>query len=190
MPEPMTRAILFDLVGVLLFPREDTSPDRLVDAVDRRIGQTTDDSRLRAEILQQFHLTDGQFDQVLARVADKYTAFPSIWKLLPDLRERYLLGIINNGTYLTFGIFNTRYGLDRNFDLFLCSAQAGICKPDARIYRLACERLGVRPDQCLFMDDSAENTFAAGEVGMKTIHWPTRQVGFQRFREWLESEAV
>ena len=185
----MTRAILFDLVGVLLFPREDYSPDERTDAVDSLIGQSTDDVRLRAEVSQRFRLTGMEFDHIIARVADKYTDFPPIWELLPDLRKRYRLGIINNGTSLTFAAFDARYDLERNFDLFLSSAREGICKPDARIFRLACERLDVPPGQCLFMDDAAENITAASQFGMKTIYWSNRQVGFHRFQEWLKGEV-
>ena len=190
MPDQMTRVILFDLVGVLLFPRQDYSPDEIVDAVDRLVGQTTDDIRLRAEVLRRFDLTEIEFDHLMAQIACKYTAFLPIWELLPELRERYRLGIINNGTYLTFAAFDARYGLEHNFDLFISSAREGICKPDARIFRLACERLGVLPGQCLFMDDSSENISSANRVGMGTIHWPDRQAGFHRFQEWLEREAV
>lgn len=189
MPDRMTRAILFDLVGVLLFPREDYCPDEMVDAVDRLIGRATDDDRLKAKVLRRFRLTEMEFDQLLTRIVDKYTAFPPVWELLPGLRKRYQLGIINNGTYLTFAAFNVHYRLERDFDLFLSSAREGVCKPDERIYRLSCERLGVLPGQCLFMDDSVKNTRAASWIGMQTIHWPRRQTGFKRFQIWLEGEA-
>jgi hypothetical protein len=39
------------------------------------------------------------------------------------------------------------------------------------------------------MDDSTENISAAIRIGLKTIYWPDQQVGFNRFQEWLESEA-
>lgn len=33
------------------------------------------------------------------------------------------------------------------------SVDVGACKPDARMYRTACERLEVRPDRCLYVGD-------------------------------------
>jgi putative hydrolase of the HAD superfamily len=55
-------------------------------------------------------------------------------------------------------------------DVPLFSAAVGIRKPDPRIYRLACERLHVEPEECLFIGDggSRELTGAAG-VGMAAI---------------------
>jgi FMN phosphatase YigB (HAD superfamily) len=41
--------------------------------------------------------------------------------------------------------------------------------------------LGVLPNPCLFMDDSTENTTAAWQMGLSTIHWSSRQTGFHRF---------
>ena len=41
------KAILFDLMGVLLFKRSDYKPDRIVDEVDQVIGQVTDDNKFK-----------------------------------------------------------------------------------------------------------------------------------------------
>jgi putative hydrolase of the HAD superfamily len=43
-------------------------------------------------------------------------------------------------------------------------------KPDLRIYALTCERLGVRPDETVFIDDYAPNVVAAGEAGLHGVH--------------------
>lgn len=46
------------------------------------------------------------------------------------------------------------------------SGEVGVIKPDRRIYELALDRFGVRPDRCLFIDDSVPNVAAAEEIGM------------------------
>jgi putative hydrolase of the HAD superfamily len=43
-------------------------------------------------------------------------------------------------------------------------------KPDPRIYELTCERLGVTPHECVFVDDFANNCEAAAALGM-TVVW-------------------
>jgi putative hydrolase of the HAD superfamily len=43
-------------------------------------------------------------------------------------------------------------------------------KPDPRIYALTCERLGVRPDETVFIDDYGPNADAAREAGLHGIH--------------------
>ncbi len=187
--QPETRAILFDLMGVLLRPSTDYVPDKLVEAVDDRVGRVTDDRHFKDEIQQEFHLTDPEFEDVMARIAGKYATFPPLWALLPELKVRYKLGVINNGTSLTFPWFNSRLGMDRNFDLYLSSGLAGVSKPAAGIYLEACRRLGVAPEECLFMDDLERNVHGAQEVGMQAIHWSGHAAGFRAFQDWLAGEA-
>jgi HAD superfamily hydrolase (TIGR01549 family) len=183
------RVLLFDLMGVLLFRRDDYAGDTLLDAIDEKIGGVTDDTRFKNDISNRYGLDDAQFNEVLRRGVEKYTAYPPLWELLPGLKHHYKLGIINNGTYLTYPLLNARYDLDGHFDIFFSSAREGICKPDSGIYLRACERLGLAPAECLFMDNEEQNVNGAGKAGMQTIHWPDRDSGFEAFRKWLERET-
>jgi putative hydrolase of the HAD superfamily len=50
------------------------------------------------------------------------------------------------------------------------SCAVGFSKPDPRIYELACERLDVAPEDCLFVGDGANDELAGAErVGMKSV---------------------
>ena len=55
------------------------------------------------------------------------------------------------------------------FDLIVESSVEGIRKPDPRIYELTCERLGVPPGACVFLDDLGINLKPARALGMHTI---------------------
>jgi HAD superfamily hydrolase (TIGR01509 family) len=175
------RVLLFDFVGVLLRRQEACSTDPLVEAVDTLIGGVTDDEDFGSTVRRQYHLEDAQFRQVLQTVADRYVPFEPLWALLPGLRARYRLAVINNGTMLTFPFFDARLSIGENFEAFLCSGREGVRKPDARIYLAACESLGVSAGDCLFMDDSLENVHAAQQLGMRGIHWPDYTQGFDAF---------
>jgi putative hydrolase of the HAD superfamily len=56
------------------------------------------------------------------------------------------------------------------FDDIVCSAEVGMAKPEAAVFRLAAERLGVEPARCVFVDDWDRNIEAAEGVGMKAVH--------------------
>jgi len=57
-----------------------------------------------------------------------------------------------------------------HFDDVVLSCAVGMRKPDPRIYRLACERLGVEPEECIFVGDGANDELAGAErVGMKAV---------------------
>ena len=43
-------------------------------------------------------------------------------------------------------------------------------KPDPAAYRLVAERLGVSPEDCVFVDDQPGNLAGAVAVGMVSVH--------------------
>ncbi len=55
------------------------------------------------------------------------------------------------------------------FDVIVESSKVGIRKPEPRFYEIACERLGVAPDECVFLDDLGINLKPAAQMGMATI---------------------
>ncbi len=57
------------------------------------------------------------------------------------------------------------------FDAVVISAEVGLHKPQPEIYRLAAERLGVEPPECLFVDDLKENCDGAEAAGMTAIRF-------------------
>ncbi len=55
------------------------------------------------------------------------------------------------------------------FDAVLESRVLGVRKPDPRFYELACEAVGVRPEESVFLDDLGINLKPARALGMHTI---------------------
>jgi putative hydrolase of the HAD superfamily len=56
------------------------------------------------------------------------------------------------------------------FDVTVFSCRAGVKKPDPSIYHLATDRLGVRPQDCLYVGDgSSRELSGAAQVGMSAV---------------------
>ncbi len=55
------------------------------------------------------------------------------------------------------------------FDILVESSIEGCRKPEERFYEIACERLAVNPESCVFLDDLGINLKPARAMGMKTI---------------------
>lgn len=181
-----TKAIIFDFIGVLLLTKASYEPNKVVDEIDQVIGKVTDDKLFKKETLKKYNLSEKEFNNILNKIVNKYESFKPIWKLFPKLKKKYKLAIINNGTSLTLPKFKRKYKLDDNFYLFISSAIEGVKKPNKVIYKLTTKKLGVKPEECLFMDDSLLNIEGAKKFGMKTIHWKNSEIGFKKFKEFLE----
>ena len=53
----------------------------------------------------------------------------------------------------------------------MISGHVGVVKPDPRIYEILFERVGRRPSELLFIDDSTANVRASEAAGMPAIHF-------------------
>jgi epoxide hydrolase-like predicted phosphatase len=62
-----------------------------------------------------------------------------------------------------------RVEVDDLFDAVVISGEVGLHKPEPEIFRLGAERLGVAPEECVFVDDLRENCEGAEAVGMTAI---------------------
>lgn len=59
--------------------------------------------------------------------------------------------------------------MERLFDAVVISHLEGMRKPDPRIYALGAGRLGLAPEQCVFVDDLPGNLKPARAMGMTTV---------------------
>lgn len=62
-----------------------------------------------------------------------------------------------------------RDALPELFDAVVISGEVGLHKPEAEIFRLAAERVGVAAERCVFVDDLKENCAGAEAVGMTAV---------------------
>jgi putative hydrolase of the HAD superfamily len=87
------------------------------------------------------------------------------------LKGKYLLGVLSNSTALneTVSARQDCYGV---FDFKILSYEVGHRKPEVEIYKILIERLmklGVKPEEAVFVDDRKENLTPVENLGIKTI---------------------
>ena len=62
-----------------------------------------------------------------------------------------------------------KFDLNKYFDVISISGDLKIQKPDERIFLLTIEKLGVKPEDCIYVDDRSGNLNAAKKVGMTPV---------------------
>lgn len=111
---------------------------------------------------------------------DAYFAdYVAAWRLHADalpLLERLeatpgtRLGIITNGDPAFQGRKLAAVGLGDRFDTVVASGAEGVVKPDAAIFRIACDRLGVEPGDAVYVGDRLRtDAIGAAEAGLTGI---------------------
>jgi putative hydrolase of the HAD superfamily len=95
-----------------------------------------------------------------------------VWTLARAFRARGgRTGFLSNGIPEVAARLRAERSLDSAFDAVVVSSEVGLSKPDARIFRLCLDRLGVAPADALFVDDKAANVEAAAGLGLRVLQF-------------------
>ena len=189
------RAVAFDLMDTVL-----TDPFR--EALTAAAGSSLEEVRARRDpavypAFERGELTEAQFWQhhrdvglevdpaAFHRIRRQRTRFlPGMAELLDELAGRVVRATASNYPIwieeLADGV------LDGRFEFVLASHHLGARKPDPGFYRRLLQRLGLGPDEVLFVDDRAVNVEGAREVGL-AAH---RFVDVVELRVWLGQQGV
>lgn len=87
------------------------------------------------------------------------------------LRPRFRTGILSNSFVGAREREQEAYGFEDMCDVVVYSHEVGSMKPDRRIYLAACERLAVRAEEAVLLDDVEENVEGARAVGMRAVRF-------------------
>jgi epoxide hydrolase-like predicted phosphatase len=105
---------------------------------------------------------------------------------LRSLRPDRKVGLISNA-WSGLRAFITRQKFEDVFDEMIISAEVGVIKPDPRIYRLALEKLGAKPEESVFLDDVMVNVEAARSVGMSAIQFTQPEKALEELKQLLSN---
>ena len=179
--------VVFDIGGVLvewqphLAWLDELGSREAVEAFMARIDFPA--RNLRADSGARFadlaaELDDPDDRRLLASYVDRYPrtvpqAIDETWALLDRLTARGVpVHAITNWSAETWPRGLTVHPrLGTAFGVTVVSGQEGVVKPDARIFEILCERAGVAPEDCVFIDDGPHNAEGARAVGMEGIHF-------------------
>jgi HAD superfamily hydrolase (TIGR01509 family) len=195
-PVPGIRAVIFDWGGVL-------SPLTFVAHIgewERRLGlaEGTLDRVLWGTTWKRLEIgeiTQEEYDAHVARglglpgraaVRRFYREFyaderiePWAMPLVRGLRGKYRVALLSNAFPGQAEHTQKKHGVDlrAEFDLYINSAEVGLAKPDPAIYLLALNRLGVAPQEAVFLDDQLRNVDAAQLLGMHGLVYTDPETG-------------
>jgi len=89
--------------------------------------------------------------------------------LIDRLRKSgYKVGLLSNSSTREAAKMRT-LGLDKHFDVFLISGEIGYQKPDKEAFKIFTEKLGVEPEEMIYIDDTRISLENAGEIGFIPI---------------------
>lgn len=190
----MIRALITDFGGVLVRTRTDRSRR----ALEERLGlplNTLENRVFGGELsLQGQHgfISEEAFWQGVALELDvaRIGLTPQTFRteffaddfldedlmaLIRGVRPRLKTGLISNAWSGMRDLIHTTVPIADAFDALVISAEEKMMKPDPRIYQLALERLNVRAEEAIFLDDMQVNIDACTALGMRGVHFTSSE---------------
>jgi HAD superfamily hydrolase (TIGR01509 family) len=129
------------------------------------------------EIFRRLGVADAEFAPLAQRLWARH-AERNLWsgvrertaETLGELRQRGLrLGVISNADGRVEALLDL-LGLGEYFDFVIDSHLVGVEKPDPRIFRMGLERMGLEPEEAVYVGDVYEiDVVGARGVGMRSI---------------------
>lgn len=99
---------------------------------------------------------------------DKFAFFEDTFTVMPQLAERFTLGIISN-TWPSLDRVFRKQQLRNYFSTFIMSSVLGVYKPHLKMYTTALNELQLAPEETVFVDDSIKNLEAAANLGIRSV---------------------
>jgi len=101
-------------------------------------------------------------------------AYPEVPDVLRRLRAAgHKTAILSNGEPKMLQSGANSAGIDDLLDAILTVEEVGVFKPHPRVYQLAVDRLGVRPDEIAFQSSNAWDVNGAATFGLRPV-WINR----------------
>lgn len=172
----MIKAVIFDCFDVLVsnglpilthqYVHDDPAKERQIIELEQALNE----GRIAYEIfiLKISEIVGLDTAQVRAMLDDNRPDEALFSYISNNLYGKYKLAILSNAgdDWLDEMLGAERVKL---FDTAVLSYQVGYTKPQPEIYELTAERLGVAPEECIFVDDKARFCDGARAVGMQAI---------------------
>lgn len=171
----MIKAIIFDCFGVVLTDGFDEAyrsaggdPDKDRDFIIRT-HQASNSGKIPSSIpvfAEHLGLTETAWYEVVNK--DR-TINHALLDYAKELRGKYKVAMLSNIGQAGVKRFFEPGFIEQYFELIVESGAIGYAKPEAGAYEYVADKLGVRYDECVMIDDRPEYVEGAEAVGMKGV---------------------
>lgn len=170
----MIKAIIFDCFGVLY--RDNIS--MLYDAVPpdkhrelKDIIHATDHGFLdRSEYYETIAELGGKTPEDIKAIEQRqHSRDDAMVAYTQTFKPQYKVALLSNIDVGTMERLFPESERNHLFDAFIMSGEVGVTKPSRHIFEIGAERLGVRPEECIMIDDIPSNVEGAELAGMTGV---------------------
>ena len=106
--------------------------------------------------------------------------------LLNSLRKEKKIGLISNYRDTLRSLLEDELNIAGIFDDIVISSEVKLMKPDKAIYQLALDRMHIKPEEAIFIDDRIENIQAATEMGIHAVQFLNNEQAIPEIKQLID----
>ena len=118
--------------------------------------------------------TAEQIDAFRSRYRADEAINEGVLSLIRELHGHYKLAVLSNSPP-GLAQWLDDWQMLEFFEVLFCSGEEGVVKPEPAAFNITLERLGVEPNEAVFIDDTLEHVKAAQKLGLHAIHFTTAE---------------
>lgn len=99
----------------------------------------------------------------------KYNLIEETKEIIDELKKQYKLYYLSDNVRERVEKISTKHNFLEWFEGGIFSHEVGARKPQPEVYKAALEKIGVPPEEIVFIDDKEENLSPAEELGMNVL---------------------
>ena len=196
------KALIWDMEGVLMLTDESDLPMKVAKALNAPyekvreiffsdyndrvdLGEVTQDqfNEYILDILQM----PGENKYLIEKIINEdFYIDEELLKKIIGMRRDYKMGLISNYSNELRKKIENEWAFKSAFDEIIISCEVCLIKPDPEIFNLMLDRLGVRADESVFIDDRIKNIDGAKKMGFHTIFYTNKGQAMEELARILQ----
>ena len=179
----MIKAIIFDLSGVCSYEEEiphliefakkkNLDEEDVLQAYNELVLEAERDKisgiKIWEELEERFSIKIN-IEKEINEMILKKKFYVDMLEFARSFRQRYKVATYSNYNKVYWNLITKKIDLSQYFDIILVSYMVRARKTEKAGFEFLIKKLGVKPKEIVFLDDSEKNLKSAGELGINTI---------------------
>jgi epoxide hydrolase-like predicted phosphatase len=197
------KALIWDLEGVLMLTDDANMPLTVAkklnvpyekvreiffsdtnDKVD--LGEVTQD-QFNEYVLETLQISRDKKHLLEEVINEEFYIDNDLLIKITGMRREYKTGLISNFSNDLRPKIENEWAISSAFDEIIISCEVGVIKPDPTIFNLMLDRLGVKADESVFIDDRIKNIDGAKKMGFHTIFFTDKEQALKELTRILQA---
>lgn len=182
------KAIIFDLGGVLfvngtkkfiisLSKKYNLDSEKVKGVIDGGIGSLYREAKITRDEFWRCALEELGIDENINTLEDEwiggYELIEETKDLIIELGKKYKIYYVSDNAKELSEQLHKLHNFRSWFESGILAYEAGVRKPDPKIYEMLLKKAGLNAEETLYIDDKQDNLFPPAQMGMETILFET-----------------